>query len=103
MIGASINEPSCFPFLKGWMGRPAGSRWRAYHLVLKGQAFGIVLLEPGFRMTRNSAKNHTQPELAIPVGDPSGRARRVSSGTVVRRAAWLTSAGTSCAVTPSPQ
>jgi hypothetical protein len=38
-------------------------------------------------MTRNSAKNHTQPEQAIPVGDPSGKARRVSSGTVVRRAA----------------
>jgi hypothetical protein len=65
------------------MGRPADSPWRAYHLVLKGHAFGIVLLEPGFRMTRNSAKNHTQPELAIPVGDPSGKARRVSSGTVV--------------------
>jgi len=39
-------------------------------------------------MARNSAKNHTQPELAIPVGDPSGKARRMSSGNVVRRAAW---------------
>jgi hypothetical protein len=36
---------------------------------------------------RNSAKNHTQPEWATPVGDPSGKARRVSSKTVVRRAA----------------
>ena len=39
-------------------------------------------------MARNSAKNHTQPEQAIPVGDPSGKARRMSSGNVVRRAAW---------------
>jgi hypothetical protein len=38
-------------------------------------------------MTRNSAKNYTQPELAIPVGDPSGKARGVSCGTVVRRPA----------------
>jgi hypothetical protein len=40
-------------------------------------------------MARNSAKNHTQPELAIPVGDPSGKARRMSSGNVVRRATWV--------------
>ena len=40
-----------------------------------------------FCMARNSAKNHIQPKWAIPVGEPSGKARRVSSGTVVRRAA----------------
>jgi hypothetical protein len=40
-------------------------------------------------MARNSAKNHTQPEQAIPVGDPSGKARRMSSGNVVRRATWV--------------
>jgi len=28
MIGASINEPGCFPFLKGNMGRPGGSHWQ---------------------------------------------------------------------------
>ena len=32
-------------------------------------------------------ENHTKLELAIPVGEPSGKARRVSSGSVVRRAA----------------
>jgi hypothetical protein len=40
----------------------------------------------------NSAKNRPQPELAIPVGDRSGTARRMSSGNVVRRAALLTPA-----------
>jgi hypothetical protein len=40
-----------------------------------------------FPKARNSAKNQNQPEIAIPVGDPSGKARRLSSGTVVRRAA----------------
>ena len=49
----------------------------------------VDLNPTGFCMARNSAKNHTQPEQAIPVGDPSGKARRMSSGNVVRRATWV--------------
>jgi hypothetical protein len=30
-------------------GRGAGSRWWAYHLVVEGNAFGIVFRKPGFR------------------------------------------------------
>ncbi len=48
----------------------------------------VDLNPTGFCTARNSAKNHTQPEQAIPVGEPSGKARRMSSGNVVRRAAW---------------
>ena len=48
MIGASLNVPSDRSFLKGWKGRPAGSRWWAYHLVLKGHVFGVVFLKPFF-------------------------------------------------------
>jgi hypothetical protein len=46
MTGASLNVPSDRPFLSALEG-PAG--WRAYYLVLKGQAFRVVVLEPGFR------------------------------------------------------
>jgi hypothetical protein len=38
MTGASINAPSCFPFLSALEGRPAGSRWRAIgHLLGQGK------------------------------------------------------------------
>ena len=49
MIGASLNVPCDCPFLKGLRD---GSRWRAYYLVLKGHAFGIVFRKPGLRGVR---------------------------------------------------
>jgi hypothetical protein len=48
MTCAPLNVPSDRPFLSALEG-PAGSRWRAYYLVLKGQAFRVVVLQPGFR------------------------------------------------------
>ena len=48
MTCASLNVPSDRPFLSALEG-PAGSRWRAYYLVLKGQAFRVVVLEPSVR------------------------------------------------------
>ena len=49
MIGASLNVPCDCLFLKGLRD---GSRWRAYYLVLKGHAFGIVFRKPGLRGVR---------------------------------------------------
>ena len=41
------------------------------------------------RHAPNSAKNRPQPESAIPEVTGGGKARRVSSGSVVRRAAFV--------------
>ena len=48
MTGASINGPKLLPVPKR-AGRARRSRWRAYYLVLKGQAFRVVVLEPSVR------------------------------------------------------
>jgi hypothetical protein len=59
------------------------------HKDFRGAAFAH-LAEADFLFAwhvPNSAKNRSQPVLAIPGAPRSGKARRMSSGPVVRRAA----------------
>jgi hypothetical protein len=48
VLSPKENGRSLHSFLSR-MGSLAGSCWRAYYLVLKGHALGIVFREPGFR------------------------------------------------------
>jgi hypothetical protein len=49
MTGANNNVPRPLPVPNALEEGPPVSRWRAYHLVLKGHAFGIVFRKPGLR------------------------------------------------------
>ena len=49
MTGANNNVPRPLSVPNALEEGPPVSRWRAYHLVLKGHAFGIVFRKPGLR------------------------------------------------------